>query len=236
MCQVLLKTKLVLVFILTSDFDASKLTEVIPKFHDMSFRFSQFQAALKSGSKNRLHKAKSCIDSVLDLKEEMHILQTLKETGDIKIRVTHNDTKISNALFTKDKKGLCVIDTDTIMPGIIHYDFGDAIRTICNSAAEDETNLELVEFNIEYYKAYTKGFLEKMKSSLTPVELKHLPLAAKTMIFIIALRFLTDYLNNDIYYKTKYPEHNLDRSKNQLKLMQSLTEKYNEVQLDHNQY
>lgn len=221
---------------LTNDFDASVLTEVIPKFHDMSFRYAQFQASLKTCSKERFYKAKLYIDHALALKEEMHILQKLKETGDIKLRVTHNDTKISNALFTKDNKGLCVIDTDTIMPGIVHYDFGDAIRTICNTAAEDEANLDLVEFNVEYYKAYTKGFLEKMESSLTPIELKYLPLAAKTMIFIMALRFLTDYLNNDIYYKTKYPEHNLDRSKNQFKLMQSLTEKYDEVQLDNHQH
>lgn len=219
---------------LTSDFDTVKLTEVIPKFHDMSFRYSQFQSALQSVSKERLYKAKSCIDLVVDLKEEMHILQNLKETGDIKLRVTHNDTKISNALFTKDNKGLCVIDTDTIMPGIVHYDFGDAIRTICNAAAEDETNLDLIDFNVPYYKAYTKGFLEKMESSLTPLELKYLPLGAKTMIFIMALRFLTDYMNNDIYYKTKYPEHNLDRAKNQFRLIKSLTEKYDEIQINKN--
>lgn len=215
---------------LTSDFDAAKLTEVIPKFHDMSFRYSQFQSALQSVSKERLLKAKTYIDRVIDLKEEMHILQNLKESGDIKLRVTHNDTKISNALFTEDNKGLCVIDTDTIMPGIVHYDFGDAIRTICNTAAEDEPNLDLVDFNVPFYKAYTKGFLEKMESSLTPVELEYLPLGAKTMIFIMALRFLTDYLNGDMYYKTKYPEHNLDRAKNQFKLIQSLTEKYDEIQ------
>lgn len=219
---------------LTGDFDASTLTEVIPKFHDMPFRYSQFQSALQSVSKERLFKAKPYIDLVIDLKKEMHILQNLKESGDIKLRVTHNDTKISNALFTKNNKGLCVIDTDTIMPGIVHYDFGDAIRTICNTAAEDETNLDLVEFNVAYYKAYTKGFLEKMKFSLTPVELEHLPLAAKTMIFIMALRFLTDYMNNDVYYKTKYPEHNLDRAKNQFKLIQSLTEKYDDLQIKTN--
>ncbi|MBU2949302.1 aminoglycoside phosphotransferase family protein [Tamlana agarivorans] len=207
---------------LTNDFDASVLSEVIPKFHDMSFRYSQFQSALQSVSKARLFKAKSLIDRVVESKEEMHILQNLKETGAIKLRVTHNDTKISNALFTKDNKGLCVIDTDTIMPGIVHYDFGDAIRTICNSTAEDESNLDLVEFNVEYYNAYKKGFLEKIEASLTPLELKYLPLGAKTMIFIMGIRFLNDYMNNDIYYKTKYPDHNLDRAKNQFKLIDSM--------------
>ncbi|WP_445738689.1 phosphotransferase enzyme family protein [Mariniflexile sp.] len=215
---------------LTSDFDVSKLTEIIPKFHDMSFRYSQFNSALQSASKERLFKGTTAIDYVVELKEEMHILQNLKESGDIKLRVTHNDTKISNALFSKDNKGLCVIDTDTVMPGIVHYDFGDAIRTICNTAAEDETNLDLVSFNTHYYNAYTKGFLEKVKDSLSPMEIEYLPLGAKTMIFIMGLRFLTDFLNNDVYYKTKYPEHNFDRAKNQFKLLQSLTEKYKEIQ------
>ena len=216
---------------LTSDFDVSKLTEVIPKFHDMSFRYSQFQSALQSAPKDRLYSARLYIDCVTDLKEEMHIIENLKITGKIKLRVTHNDTKIANALFTKNNKGLCVIDTDTVMPGIVHYDFGDAVRSICNTAVEDQTNLDLVEFNVAYYKAYAKGFLEKIESSLSPTELKYLPLAAKTMIFIMALRFLTDYLNHDIYYKTKYSEHNFDRAKNQFKLIESLSEKFNEAQI-----
>jgi len=204
---------------LTSDFDASLLVDVIPNFHDMSFRYMQFEEALSQASSERKALAKAYIDKVEALKEDMHILQNLKTSGDIKLRVTHNDTKISNALFDKDNKGLCVIDTDTVMPGIIHYDFGDAIRTICNSAAEDETNLDLVAFNKTYYEAYKKGFLETVEDALSPLELKYLPLGAKTMIFIMALRFLTDFLNNDVYYKTKYAEHTLDRSKNQFKLI-----------------
>lgn len=208
---------------LTSDFDLEGLIDVIPKFHDMSYRYSQFYIALKDASKERLKAAKNYIKIINDSYNEMHILQKLKESGEIKLRVTHNDTKISNVLFNKKNKGICVIDTDTVMPGIVHYDFGDAIRTICNTAAEDETNLDLVEFNVKYYKAYTKGFLKHMKTSLTPLEIEYLPLAAKTMIFIMALRFLTDYLNNDVYYKTKYSEHNLDRAKNQFKLLKSLS-------------
>jgi len=217
---------------LTNDFDSSQLIEVIPKFHDMSFRFSQFEEALKVASPERLEQAKSYIDLIWSLKDEMHILQQLKESGEIKLRVTHNDTKISNVLFDENNKGLCVIDTDTVMPGIVHYDFGDAIRTICNTAAEDEMNLELVNFNLAYYKAYVKGFLKEMSSSLSPLELKYLPLGAKTMIFIMALRFLTDFLNGDIYYKTSYPEHNLDRSKNQFKLIESLTEQFKEMEIN----
>ncbi|AUC85429.1 phosphotransferase [Polaribacter sp. ALD11] len=210
---------------LTSDFDSSKLIDVIPNFHDMSFRYKQYASSIQSASKARLTKAAKYIKIVVALKNEMHILQELKEAGEIPVRVTHNDTKISNSLFDKDNKGICMIDTDTVMPGIIHYDFGDAIRTICNTAAEDEKELSKVEFNLEYYKAYEKGFLEKTKDSLSETELKHLPLAAKTMIFIMAIRFLTDYLNNDVYYKTNYEEHNLDRAKNQFKLIESFSEK-----------
>ena len=156
---------------LTSDFDATKLVEVIPEFHNMSFRYTQFEEALKVSSKERFDNAKKYSEKVAQLKQEMHILQNLKDEGEIKVRVTHNDTKISNALFDKDNKGLCVIDTDTVMPGIVHYDFGDAIRTICNSAAEDEKDLDLVTFNIDYYKAYVKGFLEKTNGSLTLKEI-----------------------------------------------------------------
>jgi len=208
---------------LTSDFDASQLTEVIPRFHDMSFRFSQFEDSLGIASNERLETAKKHIDLVWSLKDEMHIIQRLKEAGEIPLRVTHNDTKISNVLFDTNNKGLCVIDTDTIMPGIVHYDFGDAIRTICNSAAEDETDLEKVNFNLDYYKAYLKGFLGEVGPTLSPTEIKYLPLAAKTMIFIMAIRFLTDFLNGDIYYKIKYPEHNIDRAKNQFKLIESFS-------------
>lgn len=209
---------------LTSDFDSSQLIDVIPNFHDMSFRYKQYASSIQSASKNRLNKAQEYTQIVTELKEEMHILQELKEAGEIPVRVTHNDTKISNSLFDKNNKGICMIDTDTVMPGIIHYDFGDAIRTICNTAAEDEKDLSKVEFNLEYYKAYEKGFLEQSKDSLSAIGLKHLPLAAKTMIFIMALRFLTDYLNNDVYYKTDYLDHNLDRAKNQFKLLESLSQ------------
>ena len=206
---------------LTEDFDAGKLVEVIPKFHDMSFRFEQFDQALANSKEERRRKAKILIEKALALRDEMQLLEKLKNKGEIRIRVTHNDTKISNALFDLKGKGLCVIDTDTIMPGIIHYDFGDAIRTICNTAREDETDLDKVQFNKEYYDSYTKGYLESLGNSVSDLEKNYFPLAAKTMIFIMALRFLTDYLNNDVYYKTNYPEHNLDRSKNQFKLIDS---------------
>ncbi len=214
---------------MTSDFDATQLVEVLPKFHDMSFRFSQFEDAKKNATIERLEKAKSCIVQVEGLREEMYILQHLKDTGKIQLRVTHNDTKISNALFDMNNKGLCVIDTDTVMPGIVHYDFGDAIRTICNTANEDEKKLNLVNFNMSFYRAYVEGFLSKIGVSLSKIELENLPLGAKTITFIMALRFLTDYLNGNIYYKIAYLEHNLDRTKNQLKLVHCITDNFQEM-------
>lgn len=212
---------------LTDDFDTTILADVVPNSHSMSFRFEQFYKALQNASTDRLSLAQNYIDIVDGLKEEMHIIQYLKDAGKIKTRVIHNNTKISNILFDQENKGLCVIDTNIVMPGIVHYDFGDAIRTICNTATEDEQNLDLVNFNITYYKAYVKGFLEETKGTLSQTEIDHLPLGAKTMIFSMALRFLTDFLNNDVYFKTTYKMHNLDRAKNQFKLIESLTQQYN---------
>lgn len=214
---------------LTNDFDPSSLIEVIPKFHDMAFRYSQFENACLSASKARLNQSKQYIEKVIALKDEMHILQKLKEKGRLKIRVTHNDTKISNILFNAYDEGLCVIDLDTVMPGIVHYDYGDAVRTICSTALEDERNLDLVSFNLSYYEAYSEGFLTKMKPFLSALELKLLPLGAKTMTFIMGLRFLTDYLNGDVYYKIKYPQHNFDRAKNQFKLLDSMCQKMEQL-------
>lgn len=208
----------------TQDMDPNDLLEVIPHFHDMSFRFEQFDEALKKGRKDRIQKAETLIKLARDLQEEMTILENLKNAGRIRVRVTHNDTKISNALFDSKGKGLCVIDTDTVMPGIVHYDFGDAIRTICNSSAEDEIDLSKVTFNKEFYSSYSKGYLEALGNTVSDFEIDYFPLAAKTMIFIMALRFLTDYLNSDRYYKTSYPEHNLTRSRNQFKLLKSFEE------------
>lgn len=205
----------------TSDLDTSQFIEVIPKFHDMSFRFEQFQQALDSADTKRLRTASEDIRFCKNRKEEMLTLQKLKESGEIPIRVTHNDTKISNILFNRNEEGIAVIDTDTVMPGIVHYDFGDAIRTICNTAAEDEGDLTKVKFNIDFYKSYKNGFLEGLNSSLSDLEKEYLPTAVKTMIFIMGLRFLTDYLNGDVYYKTSFDDHNLVRARNQFKLLRS---------------
>jgi len=215
----------------TANFDASLLFETISGFHNMIFRYQQFDEALKNASKERKELAKKEINRAQELREEMCFLESLKIEGKIQTRVTHNDTKISNALFTKDNKGLCVIDLDTVMPGIIHYDFGDAIRTICATAKEDETDLSKVQFNLDFFKAFSKGFLSEIKESVTPFEAQYLPLSAKTITFIMALRMLTDFLNNDVYYKTSYELHNLDRVKNQLKLIEEMENNFEEMKV-----
>ena len=214
---------------LTNGLSVNEIVDIIPNFHKMSFRYAQFYEALKNASKKRVELAKLEIEKVIALKNEMHILENLKSNGKIPVRITHNDTKISNALFSETNKGLCVIDTDTVMAGIIHYDFGDAVRTICNTANEDETNLNKVSFNISFFEAFTKGFLKKIYKQLTLLDVENLALAAKTITFIMGLRMLTDFLNNDMYYKTTYEFHNLDRAKNQFKLVDAISENFNKM-------
>lgn len=213
----------------TKGFDPNVLDEILPNFHEMSFRYNQFEDALLNASEERVKLAEEQIAFVNACREEMHLLEKYKNEGKLTLRVTHNDTKISNALFEKDNKGICMIDTDTVMLGIAHYDFGDAVRTFCSTAVEDETNLEKVLINMDYFKALTKGFLEQMHDHLSEFEITCLHLAGKTITFIMGLRMLTDFLNNDIYYKTSYNYHNLDRSKNQFKLVEEIENHMNEM-------
>lgn len=206
------------------EFDATELYEIIPDFHKMSFRYEQFDEALVGAGEERQKKASVWIDQVLASREKMQRLQKKHESGEIPLRVTHNDTKLSNILFDLNDKALAVIDWDTLMPGIVHYDFGDSIRTICSTATEDETDLEKVQFNKVYYQAYYQAFTQELKGTLTLKEIELLPLAPPTITFIMGLRFLTDYLSGDVYYKIKYTDHNLDRAANQLTLVNRIEE------------
>lgn len=209
-----------------ADFPIEEIEIILPNFHSMSLRFSQFYQALQKANPERLKLANSLIQFAEKHKEEMHILEKLKQSGQIKERLTHNDTKISNVLFNANNDALCVIDTDTVMPGIVHYDFGDAVRTICSNATEDEKNLTKVTININYFEAFTKGFLQKYNANLAIFDVENLALAAKTITFIMGLRMLTDFLNNDCYFKTSYNLHNLDRAKNQFKLVESINDNF----------
>ena len=190
----------------------------------MFFRFQEFENSLKIASQKRKEKAKKWIDFALSKKEEMMVLEAAIIQKEIPFRVTHNDTKIANILFDKNKNAICMIDLDTVMKGVIHFDYGDALRTICNTAKEDEMDTNKIDFNFDYFRNYTTGFLESMVGSISKNELKFLPVSIKIMTFIMGLRFLTDYLNNDMYYKTSYKEHNFDRAKNQFTFVKKIAE------------
>ena len=213
-----------------ADLDMDKLVETLPDFHSIPLRYQQFDEALKNTKEETKLNAKEDIDFVFNCRKEMHELSELKVQNKFPIRVTHNDAKLGNILFDKNDKGLAVIDLDTVMPGIVAFDFGDSIRSICTTTAEDDTNLEATKINLEFYEAFCKGFAATTKHILTPLEIKYLPLGAKTITFIMGLRILTDYLNNNVYYKVDYETHNLVRAKNQFKLVKSIQENYKTMQ------
>jgi len=159
----------------------------------------------------------------------MKTILNLGRKGKIPLRITHNDTKFNNVLLDQNDKGLCVIDLDTVMPGYVHYDFGDSIRTSTNTAAEDESDLSKVEMDISLFEAYARGFLEQTKDTLNEIEIDHLAFAGKLFPYIIGLRFLTDYIDGDNYFKIKHQGHNLQRARAQFKLLQSMERQYGDM-------
>lgn len=207
------------------------LHEVIPGFHNLGLRITQLNSAIKENRAERIAASKQELDFYLSRCDEMIEFDKLIGTDEIPLRVTHNDTKINNVLFNSSGKAISIIDLDTIMPGVVHYDFGDAIRTIASNALEDETNLQLVGINIALYKAFSRGFLSEIGSSLTQTELKYLPKAPRMMAFIMGIRFLADYLRGDTYYKVKHPEHNIQRARNQMALIIDMENKELEMTL-----
>lgn len=214
-----------------SDLNKPPLFEVTPGFHNLGLRISQLKSA---ADENRVDRIKSCkqeLNFYLSRCNEMLVFDDLIGTPEIPLRVTHNDTKINNILFNSKGKAISVIDLDTVMPGVVHYDFGDAIRTIAAKAIEDETRFELVGLNIELYKAFSNGFLGEIGASLTTKELDYLPKAPRMMAFIMGIRFLADYLRGDTYYKLKHSHHNIQRAQNQMAHIIDMEKKYNEMSL-----
>ena len=212
-------------------YPAASLKETIPNFHNTVNRFENFQIALKRDIKNRAVTCKPEIQFVLERKEDCKVLVEQQENGTLPIRVTHNDTKLNNILFDADTgKGLCIIDLDTIMPGLAANDFGDSIRTGASTAEEDETNLSLVSCSMELFETYTRGFLKGCGNSLTPLEVSLLPMGAKMMTYENGIRFLTDYLQGDVYFKIAREKHNLDRCRTQLKLVEDMEAKWDQMQ------
>lgn len=206
-----------------ADFDASSLGEVIKKFHDTRDRYAKFTTALVADKVGRAASASEEIKFVKERESYCDKIVGMLERKEIPLRVTHNDTKLNNILIDADsKKPVCVIDLDTIMPGSLLYDFGDAVRFGCSTAAEDEKDLEKVHFDLDLYEAFAKGFLSGIGTSITEKEVENLSTGAILMTFECGMRFLTDYLDGDNYFKTAYPEHNLVRCRTQFKLVSEM--------------
>lgn len=213
------------------DYPASSLKETIPDFHNTVKRFENFTRALKRDIKNRAAACKGEIAFVLDREKDCSVLVKQQEEGTLPLRVTHNDTKLNNILFDADTgRGLCIIDLDTIMPGLAANDFGDSIRFGAATAEEDEQNLDLMHFDISLYELYVKGYLEATKDVLTPEEIESLPWGARLMTLECGMRFLTDYLEGDTYFKTAYPEHNLVRARTQFRLVDEMEQQFEKMQ------
>lgn len=170
------------------------------------------------------------IDFAVARENDTHVLLDLIERGSLPLRVTHNDTKLNNILFDRDSNdGICIIDLDTVMPGLSLYDFGDSIRFGANTAAEDEKDVSKVSLSLPLYEAYTRGYLSSAKDSLTETETEYMAFSAKLMTYECGIRFLGDYLNGDVYFKTDYPEHNLVRAKTQFALVADMEKKMDEM-------
>lgn len=212
------------------DLPASGVFQVVPGFNSMEMRFDQFKKALLADPLKRAGEVKEEIDFVFANIDRMLIIPRLEKEGKLPLRITHNDTKINNVLFDESDRAVCVIDLDTVMPGLSLYDFGDTIRTAASTAEEDEADLEKVDFSTKVLKAYSEGFIEKTAGLLTPSETGHLALSAQYMTFIMGLRFLTDYIAGDIYYTISYGKQNIRRCRAQFRLMSRMAERYDETQ------
>ena len=213
-----------------SGINATDLGETIPKFHNLKWRLSNLKESIAENAAGRLGLVKEEIRYVESSSKLMLTVQELGEKGAIPLRVTHNDTKINNVLFDKDHKGLCVIDLDTVMPGYVHYDFGDGIRTFTNTGEEDDENLENISMDVGLFQAFASGFLDSTRKILNPKEIDTLVYAGLLFPFIMGVRFLTDYIAGDVYYKIKHKEHNLVRARAQFKLAQDGESKLDKLQ------
>ncbi len=207
--------------LLLKDYPVIKLHETIKDFHNTPVRYENLVGAISDDLLSRAAECKDAIDFAMKRKTFTTVITDQLENGEIPIRVTHNDTKLNNVLIDNDTSlGKCVIDLDTVMPGSALYDFGDAIRSCGSTVAEDEDNLDLLEFDIERFQSYTKGFLEVLSQTLTPKELYHLADSAILMTFECGMRFLTDHLQGDKYFKVHKVNHNLIRARNQFRFVE----------------
>ena len=208
---------------------STPLGETIPNFHNMEFRLMQFHEAIEQDAAGRKTEVKDLIEELEKRAQTMCKAEIAFRAGKLPKRICHCDTKVNNMLFDENGNVLCVIDLDTVMPSFIFSDYGDFLRTAANTGDEDDKDLSRVSFNMEIFKAFTKGYLESAQSFLLPLEIDWLPYAAALFPYMQTVRFLTDYINGDIYYKIQYPEHNKVRSYAQFQLLKSVEEHESEM-------
>ena len=210
-----------------ADFPAEKPHETIPHFHDTPSRYQAFHKALQADVKGRAKECQTEIAFALAHEQDAAYMMNLLAAGKLPLRVTHNDTKLNNVLLDKaTRKALCVIDLDTVMPGLAANDFGDSIRFGANTGTEDEKDLRKTSLSLSRFEAFTKGFLAACGKALTPLEIETLPWGAKLMTLECGVRFLTDYLSGDTYFRIHRPEHNLDRTRTQFALVADMERKW----------
>jgi Ser/Thr protein kinase RdoA (MazF antagonist) len=212
-----------------ADLPGEPLAETIPNFHNMESRLATFRQAVKDNKAGRLAKAQYMVDEIEKRADEMCKAERLHREGVLPKRINHCDTKVNNVLFDTHNQVLCVVDLDTVMPGYVLSDFGDFMRTGANTGKEDDTDLDRISIDMKIFEAYTKGYLEKAKSFLLPVEIKNLAFGAKLLTYMQTVRFFADYLDGDLYYKIHSPEHNWQRTVAQFKLLQSMEENFEEM-------
>ena len=205
-----------------SSLDSKLIAETIPHFHDMEWRWENLMRAVEKDSVNRLGSVKKEIEFAYQRFPELDILTKKIKSGKLPLRITHNDTKFNNILFSKDGEALCVIDLDTVMPGTVLHDFGDAIRSCCNTANEDEPDLTKISFDLLIFKAFSRGYLKQASNFLTIEEKNLLVLSCRFMTFIMGIRFLADYLEGDTYYKIRHQDHNIERCRAQFRLIECM--------------
>lgn len=213
-----------------ANFPADTLHETIPQFHDTAKRYRDFEKAVEADVKGRASKVAAEIAFVREHSKEVSELHDMLAKGELPLRVTHNDTKLNNIMIDSNShKAICVIDLDTVMPGLSAHDFGDAIRFGANTAAEDEPDTSKVSLSLELFEIYVKGFLEGCGGRLTENEVKVLPMGAKMMTLECGMRFLADYLEGDVYFKISREDHNLDRCRTQFALVADMEKKWQQM-------
>lgn len=210
-------------------FPVDELVDTIPNFHNVIYRLDNLSRAIQTNPLNRVGEVKSWLDFIESVSSDMTRIQKAGRKGLIPLRVTHNDTKFNNVLLNQEGKGVCVIDLDTVMPGYVHYDFGDGVRTTVTSVPEDEADVEKIQVDLGRFEAFASGYLEPTRSILSEKEIELLPLSGALFAYLMGVRFLTDFIEGDVYYKIHFEQQNLQRAKAQLTLCKHILDQQAEM-------